>query len=257
MTDRRPLVGVVACSRQLGEAVAQSVTNRYLEACMRHADCAALLVPARPDLMSAAEIADRLDGLYLTGSPSNIAPARYGDEAQGEGPFDAGRDAMSLALIEAMIGRGRPVFGVCRGFQEVNVAFGGSLARDMGAEGRALSHHAPGVPPLAVLFEHRHEVTLNPDGLLAPALGRERLTVNSVHFQGVSRLGAGLTVEAAAPDGVVEAVSATVNGAPILAVQWHPEWQADGDDASIRLFGLFGRALRGDIAPWCVKEDIA
>jgi putative glutamine amidotransferase len=255
MSRARPVVGITACSRWLGEETGQAVVDRYVEACVRHADCAALLVPARPDLMSAAEVAERLDGLFLTGSVSNVAPARYGEDVAGDGPFDAGRDAMSLALIDAMIARGRPVFGVCRGFQEVNVAFGGTLARDMAAAERDLSHHAPDGVPLDDMFGHRHPVALTPGGVLARALGRDRLIVNSVHFQGVNRLGAGLTVEARAPDGVVEAVSATVNGAPVLAVQWHPEWQTDKDAASRSFFGLFGRVLREGAAAWTSRED--
>ena len=252
--SKRPVIGITCCSRQQGDETAQSVINRYLEAVVRHADCAALLIPARPDLMSAEELADRIDGLFLTGSPSNVEPARYGDTAAGDGPFDAGRDAMSLAMIEAMIARGRPVFGVCRGFQELNVAFGGTLRRDMGAEGRTLSHHAPGGVPFDTMFGHMHDIALAKDGILARGLGRERLRVNSVHFQGVDRLAPGLTVEAIAPDGVVEAVSATINGAPVLGVQWHPEWQTDKDAASLGIFGLFGRVLRGGRAAWAERE---
>lgn len=250
----RPVIGITCCSRRQGDEIAQSVIDRYLEAVVKHADCAALLVPARPDLMSAREVADRLDGLFLTGSPSNVEPARYGDGDAGEGPFDAGRDAMSFALIEAMIERGKPVFGVCRGFQELNVAFGGTLARDMGEAGRPLLHHAPYGVPFDAMFAHQHDVALTRDGVLARTFEREALAVNSVHFQGVGRLGPGLTAEATAPDGVIEAVSATVNGAPVLGVQWHPEWQTDKDAASMGFFGLFGRVLRGDQAAWNDKE---
>ena len=246
----RPVIGITCCSRRQDDEIAQSVVDRYLEAVAHHAGCAALLVPARPDLMTADAVVDRLDGLFLTGSPSNVAPARYGDDAAGDGPFDAGRDAMSAALIDAMIARGRPVFGVCRGFQELNVAFGGTLARDMGAAGRPLSHHAPADLPLEAMFAHEHEVKLAKGGILARAFERDALRVNSVHFQGIGRLGPGLAVEATAPDGVVEAVSATVNGAPVLGVQWHPEWRTDRDAAAKGFFALFGRVLRGDRAAW-------
>jgi putative glutamine amidotransferase len=242
----RPVLGITACTRRQGDELAQTVINRYMEAAVIHADCAALLIPARPDLMSASEVAGRLDGLLLTGSPSNVEPARYGDGGDGEGPFDPGRDAMSLAMIEAMIEAGKPVFGICRGFQELNVAFGGTLARNLGDDGRPLSHHAPDGASLDAMFGHEHDVTLRRDGVLARAFGRDRLYVNSVHYQGVGLLGRDLTIEATAPDGVIEAVSARVNGAPVLGVQWHPEWQTDRDAASTGFFGLLGRALRGD-----------
>lgn len=243
----RPVLGLTACSRAVGDEIGQVLVDRYMEAAVRYADAAALIVPARPDLMTAREVAERLDGLLLTGSPSNVAPARYGQpDAAGDGPFDPGRDAMSLALIEAMIDLGRPVFGICRGFQEMNVAFGGSLARDLGAADRPTPHHAPAGVPTGIMFGHAHDVTLTADGILAAAFGRDRMRVNSVHYQGVDRLGQGLAVEAASHDGVVEAFSAKVNGAQLLGVQWHPEWQTDRDAASSGFFGLFGRALRGE-----------
>jgi putative glutamine amidotransferase len=244
----RPLIGISADTRPYGDETAQLVIERYMEAVIRHADVDAVLVPARPDLIDAKAVAARLDGLLLTGSPSNVAPARYGDASAGDGPFDPGRDEMTARLMDAMIDRARPVLGICRGFQEVNVAFGGTLARDLGSEGRPLNHHAPHGVPLAEMFGHAHDVILTPGGVLSRAFDRERLRVNSVHFQGVDRLGEGLSVEAFAPDGVVEAVSARPNGAPVLAVQWHPEWQTDKDAASQGVFHIFSRALRGEPA---------
>jgi putative glutamine amidotransferase len=242
----RPVLGLVCCTRTVGVEPAQSVINRYIEAALAFADAAGLLVPSVPGLMSAREVAPRLDGLLLTGSPSNIEPGRYGQDAAGAaGPFDPDRDSMSGALIEAMLDLGKPVFGICRGLQEVNVAFGGALRRDMGTSPDLIAHHAPEHASFEALFAHEHEVSLVPGGMLNRALGRDQLTVSSVHFQGVERLGAGLTVEARAPDGVVEAVSAQINGAPVLAVQWHPEWNVGADPSSQAFFRLLGRALRG------------
>jgi putative glutamine amidotransferase len=152
---------------------------------------------------------------------------------------------VALGLIEAMVARGKPVFGICRGFQEINVAFGGTLTREVGAA-EALAHHAPDDADLEAMFGHRHEIALTPGGVLARASGGDRMTVNSVHYQGVERLGRDLAVEARAPDGLVEAVSARIGGAPILAVQWHPEWRTQEDAASQLVFRLLGRALRGD-----------
>ena len=242
----RPVLGVTCCTRMVGGEPAQSVINRYVTAAMRFADVAALLVPALPDMMSAREVVPRLDGLLLTGSPSNVDPARYGQAGAPDaaGPYDLDRDAMTADLIAAMIDLRRPVMGVCRGFQELNVALGGTLRRD--AALGATPHHAPDGADLDALFAHEHDVTLTPGGVLARTLGADRLKVNSVHYQAVDRLADGLVVEARAPDGLVEAVSARLNDAPILAVQWHPEWDAAANPQSRAFFTLIGKALRGE-----------
>jgi putative glutamine amidotransferase len=244
----RPVLGVSCCDRAFGGERAQVVINRYVEAAMKFADVAVLLIPALPELMSAREVASRLDGILLTGSPSNVEPWRYGEPGAADiaGPFDPGRDAMTFGLIAAMTDLGRPVFGVCRGFEEINVAFGGTLRRDAGANPSLLSHHAPDGVSLDDLFAHAHEVSLAPGGILARAFDRDRLNVNSVHFQAVGQLGDGLTAEAVAPDGLVEAVSGRAGGAPVLAVQWHPEWRAGDNSQSQTFFRLLGRALRGE-----------
>ncbi len=244
----RPVLGVVCCTRRMGSEYAQAVINRYVVAAMRHADVAALLIPALPDLMRAEEVVGRLDGILLTGSPSNVEPGRYGEAgaADAAGPYDPARDAMTAALVDAMLGRSRPVFGVCRGLQELNVAFGGSLRRDTSSAPDLIAHHAADDVPFDAMFDHCHSVALTPGGTLHSAFGRPELTVNSVHFQAIGRLGQGLTVEARAPDGIIEAVSATVNDAPVLAVQWHPEWDADSNPDSQTFFHILGRALRGE-----------
>ena len=236
----RPVLGVTCCNRSFGEEIAQVVINRYVAAAMKFGDVAALLIPALPDLMSAREVAPRLDGLLLTGSPSNVEPGRYGESDSDAGPFDPGRDTMTLALIEAMTELKRPIIGVCRGFEEINVAFGGALARGLA------DHHAPDGAPLEDVFAYGHEVSLAPGGVLARAYGRDKLNVNSVHYQAISRLGNGLTIEAVAPDGLVEAVSARPNGAPVVAVQWPPEWRAEANPDSQTFFALMGRLMRGD-----------
>jgi putative glutamine amidotransferase len=230
----RPVLGVTCCNRPFGGETAQVVIDRYVTAAMRYGDVAALLVPALPDLMSAREVAPRLDGLLLTGSPSNIEPARYGGPGPGDGPFDPARDEMTLALIKEMVRLKKPVVGVCRGFEEVNVAFGGSLARQVDG------HHAPDDASLEAMFAHAHEVALEPAGKLASAYGRQKLNVNSVHYQAIDRLGPGLAVEARAPDGLIEAVSAD----HVLAVQWHPEWRTEANPDSQTFFALMGRMLR-------------
>jgi putative glutamine amidotransferase len=138
------------------------------------------------------------------------------------------------------------VFGICRGFQELNVAFGGTLRRDMAENPDLIPHHAPSDKSFAEYFEHIHPVNLAQGGVLERAYKTEALDVVSVHYQGVEKLGNGLTIEATAPDGVIEAISANINGAPLLAVQWHPEWKAHENPQSQVFFQLLGRALRGD-----------
>ncbi len=243
----RPVLGIIACNRTVGVETAQAVMNRYATAAMRHADCAALIIPSLPDFMRADEVVGRLDGVLLTGTPSNVEPARYGDAAEGDGPFDPDRDRMMTELVAAVIAAQRPLFGICRGFQEINVALGGTLRRDTSANEALLRHHAPEDVSFDAMFDHRHKVDLVEGGLLAAAYETPSLDVNSVHFQGLGNLADGLTVEARAPDGLVEAYSARANGAPLLAVQWHPEWGTDTNSDSQTYFRLLGRALRGEL----------
>jgi len=247
----RPVLGLIACTREVGGEAAQVVINRYIAAASRHADASTLLVPSLAGAADPVDIIPRLDGLLLTGSPSNVETHRYGvDDPDAAGPFDPDRDDMAMKLVAAMLDAGKPVFGVCRGLQELNVAFGGKLRRDLGSADRrdatrSLSHHAAEGATLDQMFAHEHDVTLAPTGVLRHSLGAARIRVNSVHYQGIDSLGDGLTVEATADDGVVEAVSAWVGRAPVLAVQWHPEWNADADPQSAGFFHILGRALRG------------
>lgn len=241
----RPVLGIICCNRSVGEETAQAVMTRYLVSALPHADAAGLLIPALPDLVKPEEVCPRLDGLLLTGSPSNVDTVHYGVHAdEAIGPFDRARDDMTLRLVDVMLDLGKPVFGICRGFQELNVAFGGTLRRDMAAHPSLLPHHAPDGVGFNELFDHTHPVRLTPGGLLRQVYKQDTLDVISVHYQGADRLGDGLKIEATAPDGVIEAVSAEVNGAPVLAVQWHPEWNAGQNLQSQTFFHMLGRALR-------------
>ena len=242
----RPVLGVIACNRMVGSEVAQAVMNRYIRAAMTYADVAALIIPSLPDLMTAAEVAPRIDGILLTGSPSNVATRLYGDEG-GDGPFDDGRDEIAMSMVGRMIDARKPVFGICRGFQEINVALGGTLRRDTSASDALIRHHAPDDVDFDAMFDHRHPVELADGGMLSTAYAKGALDVNSVHFQGIGTLADGLAVEARAPDGLVEAYSARPNGAPLLAVQWHPEWGTENDADSQTYFHLLGKALRGNL----------
>ena len=241
----RPVLGIIACNRMVGTEIAQAVMNRYIVSAMTFADVAALIVPSLPDLMTAAEVAPRLDGILLTGSPSNVGAHRYGDDDE-DGPFDNDRDEIALGLVGSMIDAAKPVFGICRGFQEINVALGGTLRRDTSASDDLIRHHAPDGVSFDAMFDHRHPVELIGGGMLARAYSKAALDVNSVHYQGIGRLADGLAVEARAPDGLVEAYSARPNGAPLLAVQWHPEWGTENDPDAQTYFRLLGKALRGE-----------
>ena len=242
----RPVLGVIACNRMVGSEGAQAVMNRYIRATMIYADVAALIIPSLTDLMTAVDVAPRIDGILLTGSPSNVATRLYGEDG-GDGPFDDGRDEIAISMVNRMIDAQKPVFGICRGFQEINVALGGTLRRDTSASDDLIRHHAPDDVSFDVMFEHRHAVNLTDGGILASAYAKSALDVNSVHYQGIGTLADGLNVEARAPDGLVEAYSSRPNGAPLLAVQWHPEWGTENDPDSQTYFHLLGKALRGNL----------
>ena len=242
----RPVLGVIACNRMVGTEGAQAVMDRYIRAAMTYADVAALIVPSLPDLMTAAEVAPRLDGILLTGSPSNVATRLYGENG-GDGPFDDARDEIAMSMVDRMIDAQKPVFGICRGFQEINVALGGTLRRDTSASDDLIRHHAPDGVAFDAMFSHRHPVELAEGGMLANAYAKPTMDVNSVHYQGIGKLAEGLSVEARAPDGLIEAYSARPNGAPLLAVQWHPEWGTENDPDSQTYFHLLGMALRGEL----------
>jgi len=136
---------------------------------------------------------------------------------------------------------------MCRGFQEINVALGGTLRRDTSSNDALLRHHAPDGVAFDAMFDHQHDVDLTAGGMLASAIGKDRIIVNSVHYQGVGRLAGGLDIEAVATDGLIEAYSARPNGAPLLAVQWHPEWQPESNPDSQAYFRLLGQAARGEL----------
>ena len=256
MTDR-PLIGVICCKRRIGVDAFQAVAERYLDAVIRFAEVDAVLIPSLPEIQDARRVLRRLDGVLLTGSPSNVEPGRYGSSASGVGPFDPGRDAVAMALIAESLAQDKPLLGICRGFQEINVAFGGSLRPDLSAPGRALAHHAPEGTDFDGMFNYRHDVDLTPGGLLNSVLGGPRIEVNSVHYQGVERLARDLTVEAVSSDGIVEAVRLDDMNGKLLAVQWHPEWHAEANPISLNLYRLSGRMARGASLAEAARADRA
>lgn len=246
-----PIVGVIACARQVEGEPAQAVKHRYLEALIDHAGAVPTIVPNNQPPENAAAIAARLDALLLTGSNSNIAPARYGSPVAGVPPVDEGRDAFAIALIAACIAAAKPVIGICRGLQEINVALGGTL-KDMRdddmRDDAAGAHHAPAGVSLDAMFGHIHQVTVEPQSPLAAITGAGELTVNSVHYQSIDRLGTGLAAAARSEDGGIEAIYATATAAAVLAVQWHPEWRPTERQHDLAFWAFVGKVARGSRA---------
>lgn len=239
----KPLVGIPACARPLGDHPFHVAGDKYIRAISDGAGALPLLVPALGDGLDIDDLVARLDGLLFTGSGSNVEPHRYGGPPSAEGTqHDPARDATTLPLIRAALAAGVPLLGICRGFQELNVALGGTLHQRVHDVPGLADHREDETAPLDVQYGPAHPVTLTPGGVLARLAECREVRVNSVHGQGIDRLAPGLAVEATAPDGLVEAVR--VEGAPAfaLAVQWHPEWRFREDPLSTALFAAFGEA---------------
>lgn len=240
---RPPVVLVPACNKPLGEHPFHVAGKKYVDA-VRLAGALPLVVP-RAELDELDPLLDLADGVLLTGSVSNVDPSHFDQPVLNPAlPLDPARDAWTLPLIPKVIARGMPLFAICRGAQEANVALGGTLHQAVHDVGPFNDHRADYAQPVHVQYGVSHPVHVAPGGLLQSILQRDEVGVNSVHGQGLDRLAPGLRVEATAPDGLVEAFS--VDGAPgfVLAVQWHPEWRAADNPVSVQLFKAFGQALR-------------
>jgi putative glutamine amidotransferase len=219
------------------------VGEKYARAVLEAAGAAPVLIPALAEELRFAELLERLDGLVFTGSPSNVEPHHYQGTPSDPGTLhDPARDATTLPLIRQAVQAGVPVFGICRGFQEMNVAFGGTLHQKLHELPGRLDHRDDESQPLEVQYGPAHDVALEPGGVLRALAAGDRVRVNSLHSQGIDRLGEGLAVEARAPDGVVEAFRVLAATRFALAVQWHPEWQVMSNPFSRALFAAFGRA---------------
>jgi putative glutamine amidotransferase len=216
-----------------------------VRAVVEAADGIPLLIPALGDRLRLEELLAHLDGILFTGSPSNVEPHRYNGAQSAAGTLhDGARDATTLPLIPRAVAAGIPVFGICRGFQEVNVAMGGTLTQRLHEVPGYLDHRDDAQQPLAVQYGPAHDVTLEPDGLLFQLAGVAQVRVNSLHAQGIERLAPDLIVEARAPDGVIEAFRVKHAQRFALAVQWHPEWQVMSNSFSHAIFAAFGAASR-------------
>ncbi|TLY82346.1 MAG: gamma-glutamyl-gamma-aminobutyrate hydrolase family protein [Gammaproteobacteria bacterium] len=245
MSSARPLIGIPADRRMVGAHPFHMVGEKYARAVLDAAGAAPLLIPALADELGFEELLERLDGLLFTGSPSNVEPHRYEGPPSAPGTLhDPARDATTLPLIRKAVAAGVPVFGICRGFQEMNVAFGGTLHQKLHEVPGHLDHRDDGTQPLEVQYGPAHDVTLAPGGMLRAFASGDRIRVNSLHSQGIDRLGPELEVEARAPDGVIEAFRVRNAQRFALAVQWHPEWKVMSNPFSRALFAAFGEASR-------------
>lgn len=243
--SRLPLIGVTACTKQVGLHLNHIVGDKYVRAVAVGAGGLPLVIPSLGELIDQPTLLASLDGLLFTGSPSNIEPHHYSGPASAPGtPHDPERDQTTLPLMRQAVAAGIPVLGICRGFQEMNVAFGGTLHQKVHEVAGMLDHREPADEPVEVQYAPRHPLRVQPGGLLAGLGLPDEIQVNSIHGQGVQRLAPGLRVEALAPDGLIEAFS--VEGAPsfALGVQFHPEWQVRSNPNYLAIFQAFGEACR-------------
>ncbi len=247
MGSKRPVIGIPTDRCRLGDQYYHLAGEKYVTAVLDAAGGLPLLIPAIGRELELAELLETLDGLLFMGSPSYVEPRHYQGEPSEQGTLhDPHRDETTLPLIPRAVAAGGPVLGICRGFQEMNVAFGGSLWQKLHEVPGHLDHREDGRLAFEQQYELAHEVILEPAGRLRRLAGTDRIRVNSLHGQGVRELGAGLAVEARAPDGVIEAFRVTEAPRFALAVQWHPEWRFDRNPFSRALFADFGAACRGE-----------
>jgi len=207
-----------------------------------------MLIPVLDPPIPVADIVASVSGLLFTGSPSNVSPKLYGGTAPREGNLsDEKRDTTTIPLLKAAIAAGVPVFCVCRGFQELNVALGGTLYQHVQEVPGRNDHREDHSAPLDVQYGPAHDVTVEPGGLLAKMTRERTFKVNSLHSQGIDRIADSLRVEAVAPDGQIEAVSMPSARGFMFATQWHPEWRWAENPVSRPIFAAFGEAIRARV----------
>jgi putative glutamine amidotransferase len=238
-----PIIGISTCVRTIHDRLFHTVADRYPSAVIEATGCIPLVIPAVGPRMDVAGLLDALDGLLLTGSPSNVEPTHYGGQPSHEGTLhDPYRDATTLPLIREAVRRDLPILAICRGIQELNVALGGTLHQRVHEVPGRLNHRSvqgPMSPDMR--YGPAHAVSLSPGGLLAELAGSGEILVNSLHSQGIDQPAPGLRVEAVAPDGQIEAVSLP-SARFVVGVQWHPEHKPLENPFSRALFAMFSHA---------------
>lgn len=252
---RKPVIGIVGNPRLVeGRFPAQQVGEKNLRAVAEVAEALPLMFAGNPDITDIPHLLDTVDGILLTGGRANVHPSHFGCEAHpSHEPYDENRDAVALPLARACVERGVPLFGVCRGIQEMNVAFGGTLHPEIRELPGRMNHRMPRLengevhPDTKLVFADRHDVRLTPGGTFARLLGRECIRVNSLHGQGIMKTGQRIVIEGIAEDDTIEAIR--LDGAPgfALGVQWHAEYDPQSNPVNRALFQAFGNAVRDHV----------
>ena len=248
---RRPLVGIIGNSHRIENRFAvQAVGERNLRAVAEVSGAIPLMFPSIPEIIDVGALLEVVDGIVLTGARANVHPMRFNvDPCEKHEPYDIHRDDVALEVAKACVARGVPLFGICRGLQEMNVAFGGSLHPEIRELPGRINHRMPRLengdihPDPTVIFADRHEVRLTPGGAFAKILGCETIRVNSLHGQGILEPGGRVVIEGIAEDGTIEAIRIADAAGFALGVQWHAEYDPQKNPINRALFEAFGQAL--------------
>lgn len=249
----RPVVGIIGNSYLLNDQYPVHAGGQMnSDAISEVSGCMPLIIPSDPRHVSVEELLNTCDGFLFTGGRPNVHPEEYGEaETLAHGAFDRARDAIALPLIRACVERGQPIFGVCRGFQEVNVAMGGTLYPEIRELPGRMNHRMPPDGTIEEKFELRHDVTFTEGGVFHKLMGSTVVRTNTLHGQGIKEAGARIVIDGHAEDGTPEAIYVQGAAGFTLAVQWHPEWNANADPVSRALFAGFGDAVRA----WTSRTD--
>ena len=249
-----PLIGIPVDVKQLENKPFHTVGEKYINAVAHGSNGFPMLIPAitKGEQLEALdsrfdikEIIQQFDGIFLPGSVANVDPVRYGQTQQTPDlPTDTQRDETTFQIIQLAIELEIPLLGVCRGFQEMNVFFGGTLHQEVHNVGPYFDHREDQTQSQEVQYQPIHDIHLNPEGILSKLAGVDTVQVNSIHGQGIDQLGEGLLIEATAPDGLIEAFSVSNSAAFTLAVQWHPEWKFSENPFYASIFKAFGDAVQ-------------
>jgi len=246
--SKLPVVGVPTCRHKIGDLDYDCTQHKYLAALYKSANVLPLQIPLFGDRVEIDTILENVDGILLTGSHSNIHPRYYGNtDQEPDFKIDVVRDDTILRLIRPAIDQGIPLFAICRGFQELNVAYGGTLYTRLDLEGLFNEHREDKSLELGQRYDPVHSVNLMPGGRLHKMLNTESINVNSLHGQGIKNLADNLIVEGCAEDGLIEAVSVDGSTNFAIGVQWHPEWKSTENPVSTILFSEFGKACHKQV----------
>lgn len=237
------IIGILCDRKMVGPHASHCVGEKYIDAVTRQLQATVILLPSLAQPQGLDPILDLLDGVLLPGSYSNVAPHRYARQPDFQFELDKARDEWAISIINAAFTRGVPLLGICRGMQEINVAFGGTLHQQVQNVSELTDHREDKSLSLAQQYQHSHSITLATNGWLSGGGEYQKVKVNSLHQQGIDELGNGLRSEARSDDGLVEAISAD-SATFLLGVQWHPEWQPQNDPFYSHIFSLFGAACR-------------